>query len=91
MSFQSSLDGSMRDKRDPYLWSKKIDQQRRSDCDTYRTLKELTPENADRLKLRLLSMTTANRLPRSRCPKQPTPAATRLALSTRKEMPTVFP
>jgi hypothetical protein len=54
MSFQSSLDGSMRDKRDPYLWSKKIDQQRRSDCDTYRTLKELTPENADRLKLRLL-------------------------------------
>jgi hypothetical protein len=30
------------------------DQQRRSDCDTYRTLKEMTHENADRLKLRLL-------------------------------------
>jgi hypothetical protein len=47
MSLQPSLDGSTRDKRDHYLWSKKIDQQRRSDCDTCRTLKEMTHENAD--------------------------------------------
>src|SRR6266849_4877844 len=46
---QSSLDCSTWDERVPNLWSKKIKEQRHSDCDTRRAPNEMAHKNTDQV------------------------------------------